>query len=132
MRIKDQKYCDVVAFILFKDGKFLIEERLPNRKIDPSKIVIPGGHVDKGESLVEACKRELKEELDVDCENFEFVCKSLHDAGPEIQMVHYFLCKDWKGRIKSIEAKRIFWLDNKHLNKLSYKIDIDAIRKIRI
>jgi len=132
MRIKDEKSCDVVAFILLKNGKVLVEKRMPNRKIDPGKIVIPGGHVKKRESLADACKRELKEELDVVCENFEFVCKSLHDAGSEIQMVHYFLCKDWKGNIKTREAKKIFWLDEKNLNKLSYKIDRNAIEKLKI
>lgn len=132
MRIKDEKACDVVAFILLRNGKVLVEERMPDRKIDPGKIVIPGGHVEKGESLVDACKRELKEELDVDCSDFEFVCKSLHDVGSEIQMVHYFLCKNLKGHTKVGEAKKIFWLDEKNLNKLSYKIDRDAILKIRI
>lgn len=128
-RLKDKKFCNVVAFILFRNGKILVEERLPT-KIDPEKIVIPGGHVKKGENLITACKRELKEELDVNCENFEFVCKSLHDAGSEFQMIHYFLCKGWKGGIKVKEAKRVFWLDVKNLNKLSYQIDRNAIEKI--
>lgn len=130
MRIKDQKCCDVISFILLKDGKLLVEERLSNRKVDPGKIVIPGGHVEKGETLFEACKRELKEELNVDCDNFEFVCRSIHDAVSEIQMIHYFLCKDWKGDIKVREAKRILWLDESSLSKLSYEIDRIAIKKL--
>jgi 8-oxo-dGTP pyrophosphatase MutT (NUDIX family)/precorrin-6B methylase 2 len=131
MRIKDQKSCDVVAFILLKNGKVLVEERMPNRKIDPGKIVIPGGHVKRGESLIDACKRELKEELNVDSSDLEFVCRFLHGVGSEIQMIHYFLCKDWKGRMKTREAKRIVWLDKKNLNKLSYEIDRKAINKIK-
>jgi ADP-ribose pyrophosphatase YjhB (NUDIX family) len=30
-------------------------------------VVVPGGHVESGESLEEACKRELKEELGLEC-----------------------------------------------------------------
>lgn len=129
-RLKEKKVCDVIAFILLKDGKLLAEERMPTKKVDPEKIVIPGGHVKKGESLVDACKRELKEELNIDCKNFEFVCKSLHDAGSEIQIIHYFLCKNWKGNIKTKEAKKIMWLDKKKLNKLSYGIDRRAVNRL--
>lgn len=55
------KYAD---FILFnEEGKILILKRSVREDVyKPNTWVIPGGHVDEGESFIEAAKRELKEE----------------------------------------------------------------------
>ncbi len=36
--------------------------------------VIPGGHVEPGEKITECCKRELFEEVGLDCSAFRFIC----------------------------------------------------------
>ena len=63
----------IASFILYKDGKVLVEKRKLGIKVDPGKVVIPAGHVDEGETHLQTCKRELKEELDLDADEFDFI-----------------------------------------------------------
>ena len=56
----------VVGAVLIKNNKILLPKRSANLKKMPNKYEFPGGKVEKGESLKEGLKRELKEELSID------------------------------------------------------------------
>lgn len=56
----------VVGAVLIKNHKILLPKRSSNLKKMPNKYEFPGGKVEKGESLKEGLKRELKEELNID------------------------------------------------------------------
>jgi len=45
------------------------------------KYVIPGGHIELGETMVDALRREIKEETNLDIGDIEFVCfqEFIHD-----------------------------------------------------
>ena len=101
---------DVVAGILMEGRKFLVEKRRDDDEADPGYVEIPGGHVDPGESLEDALRREMKEELGVDVERARLVQKSLATAtNGERQRIHYFHVEKWKGKITSSEAERVYW-----------------------
>ncbi|MCA9328613.1 NUDIX hydrolase [Candidatus Saccharibacteria bacterium] len=58
-------YRDIVgAFIFSSDGKMLLGKS--SRKTYEGTWIIPGGGVDNGETKLQALKRELLEELDLD------------------------------------------------------------------
>ena len=46
------------------------------------KYVIPGGHIELGETMVQALRREIKEETNLDIRDIEFVClqEFIHDT----------------------------------------------------
>jgi len=56
----------VVAGFIVRDGKVLLAKRPSTKKIAPDKYHLPGGHVEFGEDLKNALKRELHEELGID------------------------------------------------------------------
>ncbi len=100
---------DVVLGIFLDGKKFLVEKRLSD-DVDAGFISIPGGHVDKGEELKDALKREMKEELDLVVKKAELVFKGLYTASNgEEQLCYYFFISDWSGIPISKEAERIFW-----------------------
>ncbi|MFJ3175781.1 NUDIX hydrolase [Streptomyces roseus] len=52
----------VGAVILNRDGKAFAQRRSPHRRLFPDSWDIVGGHVEAGESLLEALAREVREE----------------------------------------------------------------------
>ena len=51
--------------VVFKDNKILL-----NLRSDTNTWGIPGGSLELGETLEQSAKRELKEETNLDCDNF--------------------------------------------------------------
>lgn len=60
----------VGALIFGPEGKLFLMRSHKRR----DKYVVPGGHVELGESLEEALRREVKEETRLDVHDIEFLC----------------------------------------------------------
>lgn len=112
------KTVDAVSLIILQDDKILVERRALHKATDPGIVVIPGGHVEEGETLEEACKRELKEELDLDCSEFRFVDRMVWNTPIETQNVHYFVCENWSGTPNNFEADEIFFIKQSDLSPI--------------
>lgn len=101
-----QKESHSVVFALVKDGLILVEERL-----EPGKwqglTIIPGGHVESGETLVEAMIREVQdEEIGVTPTKFSLLGSvTAVDEGLTLKIKHIFLIKEWSGEIRNIEGR---------------------------
>ena len=79
----------VVAGIIYKDGKILIAKR-NLQKDQGGKWEFPGGKVEKGETNGEALKREIKEELDADIEVKEYVGENeFHYPEKDVKLIFY-------------------------------------------
>jgi len=50
------------ALLVLKDGRFVFQRRTKDAKVNPGMLGFFGGHIEKGETPVEALKRELREE----------------------------------------------------------------------
>jgi len=130
---KDQANRRTVAHcvdgILVEGRKFLAERRRDDDDADPGLIEIPGGHVDPDETLEDALRREMKEELGIDVKKAKLVQESLYTASNgERQRIHYFHVKKWNGRIKSTEAERVYW--ESKISNLGVIPDRRAVRKV--
>ena len=119
---------DTVAFILIKDNRVLVERRRMDKETDPGAVVIPGGHVEEGETHIEALKRELLEELGVTCNDFKFIARMPCQTETEIQMNHWYLCENWKGEPVSTEAEEIFYVGD--VTQLDLPNDKTVITKL--
>ena len=120
---------NVVAGILMEGRTFLVEKRRANDEADPGYVEIPGGHVDSNETLEDALRREMREELGIEVERARLVQKSLATAtNGERQRIHYFYVEKWNGRIESNEAERVYWESD--VSNLSIVPDRRAVRRI--
>ena len=125
-RYHTMDYVDVVAFLVYENGRVLVEKRSEDKEVDPGIVVTPSGHVEKSESLDEACHRELKEELGLECEKLEKITEETWDADVEKQLIHYFEYKDWRGEPEAREAEEIYWVGPEDLEIM----DIQWERKL--
>ena len=109
-KAKERVVEDLVAGILLNHGRFLVEKRRQDKEVDPGYVELPGGHVENGETLEGALKREMREELGIEVVRAKFVQNGITTAtNGERGRIHYFHIEKWSGRIVSNEAERVYW-----------------------
>jgi nucleoside triphosphatase len=70
--VDEQKYpiATVGALVFNPEGKVIL---LKSDKWK-GKYVVPGGHIELGETILDALRREIKEETNLDVRDIKFVC----------------------------------------------------------
>jgi len=101
------------AGVLIKDRRFLI-----TRSKGKAFFVAPGGKMEKGETITDALKRELKEELQIDIDTADlkefgtFYALAAGHADTYLQM-DVFLVSRWTGDIaSSSEVEEVMWISS--------------------
>ena len=118
----------VVVGIVIKGDKFLVERRRWDETIDPGIVCLPAGHVEPKESLEDALKREMMEELGIKVNEFTFVCKNFYVASNgEKQHAYCYRITNYEGTPICKAAQEIFWENS--IDNLSLEIDKTTVRK---
>ena len=106
----------VAAVYLVNDnGEILVNERARDGHLDHSSA----GHVEVGESYLEAAKRELEEELGIigiELQDIGTACAQ--DKDITLNSRHYFrvyVCKADPVKIQEDEVKSVFWANPKKI-----------------
>ena len=117
-RVPRKRAAECVSGVLISDSAVLVEKRRANDDADPGLVLLPGGHVEVGESLNRALEREMQEELGIRVQRITPIRVRYYTASNgERQRIHYLHVKDWKGKIRSNEAKSVYWeSDISHLS----------------
>jgi len=80
-----------VVWVINPDNKFLILQRALDDYWCPSQWCLPGGRIDKNESILEGAKRELLEETNIVADELVLVYRSpMKDLDVDVS---YFLAK---------------------------------------
>jgi len=124
-----KQVAECVSGVLIGGGAVLVERRRADDDADPGQVLLPGGHVEVGESLTRALKREMREELGIRVETMTPIRVRYYTASNgERQRIHYLHIKSWKGRIRSNEAEAVYWESD--ISRLSDTIERKIVLKL--
>lgn len=98
-----QKYPEAIvgALILNPKGEIFLMRSYKWR----NKYVIPGGHIELGEKMEEAIKREIKDETGLDIYDIEFLCFQEFIYDKAFWKKRHFLFFDFVCRTKTPKVK---------------------------
>ena len=100
---------EVAAGILLDaEGRYLLGQR-PEGKPYAGYWEVPGGKIESGESVFEALKRELQEELGIDIESSEELVVLEHDYPHAYVRLHVSIIRKWIGIPKGCEGQSLSW-----------------------
>ena len=84
-----------VAGVLARDGQVLLVRRAPWRRVLPGAWDLFGGHVESGERLEQALRREAREELGIEVQASRRLGQI--DDPFEPALIHVFAVLSWEG-----------------------------------
>jgi len=100
---------DVAVGVLIRaDGKFLITSR-PEGKPYAGYWEFPGGKLEVNETVVDALKRELHEEIGIDISNAEIWRNSVIDYPHALVRLHFCKVTQWQGQLQMREGQTFAW-----------------------
>lgn len=110
MQNQDSKpYVEVVAALIWRDGKFLICQR-PKNKARALLWEFVGGKVEKGESREEALVRECREELGIVVSVETPFAEVTHEYSDIVVHLTLFTCTIAVGTPQKLEHNDIRWI----------------------
>lgn len=126
MRITDHKDVIVsrvvhvaVGVIVRKDGAILIAKR-PDNTHQGGLWEFPGGKVEREETLFDALKRELQEELAIVVVATEPLIKIRHDYGDKVVLLDVHKVTDFSGQPQGNEGQPIQWVAPESLHEYDF------------
>ncbi len=119
---------ELTVLCLLQDGKMLL---LQNRVKDDWKgYTFPGGHVEPGESFVDAVKREMKEETGLDILNPRLVGIKQFPIEKGRYIVLLFKATEFTGTVVSSDEGEMEWIDIDKLADVNVVEDFHDLMKI--
>ncbi len=113
-------HIDVVAGLIFRDGRLLVCQRHGSSAF-PLKWEFPGGKVEPGEPYEDALKRELKEELEIEIYDPVEVFSHRHVyAGASEVSLKFFRVTRFQGEICNRVFQQIRWVRVEELPSLDF------------
>jgi len=111
----------VVASVILREEKVLCVQRDEHEKeYISSKWEFPGGKVEQGEDRIQALKREIREELQLEIQNIGFLTTVEHTY-PDFHLVmHAYRCEIFSGEPVLIEHADMKWLPVDKLDQLDW------------
>lgn len=123
------KTIEVVAAIIKKDDKIFITKRSYGEFIDMWEF--PGGKVEVGETQEEALIREIKEELELDITNLNYLTTVEYDYPSFHLIMNCFICEICGGTLSLNAHNDAKWVSLEQLASQKWiPADIEVVEKL--
>lgn len=123
------KLIEVVAAIIKKKDKIFITSRSYGEFQDMWEF--PGGKIEVGETKEEALIREIKEELELDINNLEYLTTVEYDYTSFHLTMHCFICEICGGSLNLNAHNDAKWVSLDELESQDWvPADVEVVEKI--
>ena len=121
---------EFTVLCLIHDGdRYLLQDRA---KGDWTGFTLPGGHVEPGESIVDAVVREMKEEtgLDINSPKLCGIKQFPIDGGRYV--VFLFVADNFSGELTSSEEGKMHWVNKNELSNYNLVSDFSELLDVML
>ncbi len=119
---------ELTVLCLIEDGdRLLLQNRI---KKDWHGYALPGGHVERGESFVDAVIREMKEETGLEITNPRLVGVKQFPIENGRYVVLLFKATEWLGNVVSSEEGLMEWVEYCNLSSIETVEDLADLLKV--
>lgn len=119
---------ELTVLCLIKDGdRMLLQNRIKN---DWQGYMLPGGHVEPGESFVDAVIREMKEETGLDIMNPRLVGVKQFPIKDGRYVVLLFKAIEFSGTVISSDEGQMEWVESNRLSEINTVDDFKDLMRV--
>lgn len=119
---------ELTVLCLITDGdRILLQNRTKN---DWQGYTLPGGHVEPGESFVDAVIREVKEETGLDIKNPRLAGVKQFPIEGGRYVVFLFKANEYNGTVVSSDEGQMEWVDRNHLSEIHTVEDFEDLIRV--
>ena len=113
--------------MIYKDDMILLQNRV---KKDWKGYTLPGGHIEPGESFVDAVIREMKEETGLDIYNPKLCGIKQFPIDGGRYMVLLYKTDEFEGELVSSEEGQMEWVCRKDFDKVNTVNDLSELLQV--
>ena len=122
--------CELTMLCLVRRGReILLQNRI---KKDWAGYTLPGGHVEPGESFVDACVREMKEETGLTVSNLELCGVKQFPDGGNRYIVFLFKTDSFEGELCSSDEGKVEWVNLDELDRYNIVSDLKELLDVML
>lgn len=126
--MKRTENVELTVMCLIRNGdEYLLQDRI---KKDYRGFTLPGGHVEPGESIVEAAVREMKEETGLTIRNPKLCGVKQFPIEGGRYLVFLFTADEFGGEVCSSEEGSMHWVRKEDLAKVNLVNDFRELLQV--
>ena len=118
-----------VLCLIHKNGRYLLQDRIKN---DWKGYTLPGGHIEPGESIVDAVIREMQEDTGLTIRHPHLCGVKQFPLEEGRYIVFLFETEEFEGDLRSSEEGTMHWIDERELSKVNLVEDFEDLIEVML